>query len=67
MCHLRHRIVQLDQTLFDAGIFTNPIVPPGVPEGSCRLRTSYMASHTDEQLDYVLETMEKIGKQLDVV
>jgi len=55
------------RALFDAGIFTNPVVPPGVPEGSCRLRTSYMATHTDEQLDYVLETMEKIGKQLEVV
>ncbi len=55
------------RALFEAGIFTNPVVPPAVPEGSCRLRTSYMATHTDEQLDYVLETVGKIGKQLDVV
>ena len=53
--------------LFDAGVFTNPVVPPAVPEGSCRLRTSYMATHTDEQLDFVLECIERIGKKLQVV
>lgn len=53
--------------LFDAGVFTNPVVPPAVPEGSCRLRTSYMATHTDEQLDFVLDQVEKIGKKLQVV
>ncbi len=53
--------------LFDAGVFTNPVVPPAVPEGSCRLRTSYMATHTDEQLDFVLEQIEQIGKKLQVV
>lgn len=53
--------------LFDAGVFTNPVVPPAVPEGSCRLRTSYMATHTDEQLDFVLEQVERIGKKLQVV
>jgi len=40
--------------LFDAGVFTNPVMPPAVPENSCRLRTSYIATHTDDQLDYVL-------------
>ncbi len=53
--------------LLDAGVFTNPVVPPAVPEGSCRLRTSYMATHTDEQLDFVLDRVERIGKKLQVV
>ncbi len=53
--------------LFDAGVFTNPVVPPAVPEGSCRLRTSFMATHTDEQLDFVLERVEKIGRELGVI
>jgi 8-amino-7-oxononanoate synthase len=38
-----------------------------VPEGSCRLRTSYMATHTDEQLDFVLETVGTLGKQFEVI
>jgi 8-amino-7-oxononanoate synthase len=55
------------RALFDAGIFTNPVVPPAVPEGSCRLRTSYMATHTDDQLDFVLEQVERLAKQLDII
>ena len=55
------------KALYDAGVFTNPVVPPAVPEGSCRLRTSFMATHTDEQLDTVLERMAAIGNELDVV
>ena len=53
--------------LFDAGVFTNPVVPPAVPEGSCRLRTSYMATHTDEQLDFVLEHLLRVGKKFGVL
>jgi 8-amino-7-oxononanoate synthase len=53
--------------VFDAGVFTNPVMPPAVPENSCRLRTSYIATHTDEQLDYVLDVFEKVGKKLAVI
>jgi hypothetical protein len=31
------------------------------------LRTSYMATHTDEQLEIVLETFEKVGKKYGVI
>lgn len=58
---------QVWQEVLDNGVFTNPVVPPAVPEGSCRLRTSYMATHTDQQLDFVLETLEKAGKKYGVL
>ena len=53
--------------LFDAGVFTNPVMPPAVPEGSCRLRISLMATHTDEQIDRVLETFAAVGRVLTVI
>ena len=53
--------------LFDAGVFTNPVVPPAVPPSQCRLRTSLMATHTAEQIDFVLETFARLGKELGVV
>ncbi|MCL4079446.1 aminotransferase class I/II-fold pyridoxal phosphate-dependent enzyme [Coriobacteriia bacterium Es71-Z0120] len=53
--------------LLDAGIFVNPVRPPAVPQGRALLRTSYMATHTDEQMDYVLETFERIGRELGVI
>src|SRR3989454_537635 len=53
--------------LFDAGVFTNPVVPPALPPSRCRLRTSVMATHTDDQIDYALETFGRLGKELGVV
>ena len=53
--------------LYDAGVFTNPVVPPAVPQSECRLRTSLMATHTAEQIDFALETFQKIGRELGVV
>jgi 7-keto-8-aminopelargonate synthetase-like enzyme len=63
----------LDKTLvmwrkvFDAGIFTNPVVPPAVPPSQCRLRTSVMATHTADQIDFSVETIGKIGRELGVI
>lgn len=53
--------------LFDAGVFVNPVISPAVPPGMQMLRTSYMATHTDEQLDQVLEIFESVGKQLGLI
>ncbi len=64
---------ELDKTflfwrkLFDAGVFTNPVCPPAVPANQCRLRTSVMATHTDDQIDFSLETFGKIGRELGVI
>lgn len=53
--------------LFDAGVFTNPVVPPAVPASQCRLRTSVMATHTAEQIDFALEAFGRIGRELGVL
>ena len=53
--------------LFDEGVFTNPIISPAVSPGSQLLRTSYTATHTDEQLDKVLEVFQKVGKEMGVI
>ncbi len=53
--------------LFDAGIFTNPVVPPAVPPSQCRLRMSLMATHTADQIDFCIETIGGIGKELGVI
>ena len=49
--------------LFDAGVFTNPVMPPAVPPSQCRLRTSLMATHTFDQIDFCLEQFARIGKR----
>ena len=53
--------------LYDAGVFTNPVIPPAVPPSQCRLRTSVMATHTADQIDQSLEAFGRIGKELGVI
>jgi len=53
--------------LFDAGVFVNPVISPAVSSGHQLLRTSYMATHTDEQLDKVLSIFETIGKKVGII
>jgi 8-amino-7-oxononanoate synthase len=55
------------KTLFDEGVFVNPVISPAVAPGHQLLRTSYMASHTNAQLDHVLEVFGKVGKKLGVI
>ncbi|MBE9479853.1 MAG: aminotransferase class I/II-fold pyridoxal phosphate-dependent enzyme, partial [Chloroflexi bacterium] len=50
--------------LFEAGVYTNVFVPPGVPDGRCLLRTSCMATHTDEQIDRALNILDDVGREL---
>jgi 8-amino-7-oxononanoate synthase len=53
--------------LFEEGVYTNPVISPAVPADQSLLRTSYMATHTNDQLAFVLEKFEKIGKMLDMI
>ncbi|MBN2601613.1 MAG: aminotransferase class I/II-fold pyridoxal phosphate-dependent enzyme [Candidatus Marinimicrobia bacterium] len=55
------------KTLFEEGVYTNAVIYPAVPGDSARLRTSYIATHTQEQLDFVLEKFYTIGKNLEVI
>ena len=55
------------KVLFEQGVFVNPVLSPGVVEGQQLLRTSYMATHTDEQLDRALEIYERVGKQMGLI
>ena len=55
------------KTLFEAGVYVNMIVSPAVPEGKQLLRTSYMAIHTDEQLNKVLDVFRVVGKQVGII
>jgi len=55
------------KALSDDGIFVNPVLPPAVPPSETIIRTSYMATHTDEQLDWALTIFEKHAKALGII
>jgi len=63
----KDRTLMAWKMLFDAGVFVNPVLSPGVRPGRELLRTSYMATHTREQLDQVLGVFEQVGKQLGLI
>ena len=53
--------------LFENGVFVNPVISPAVSAGRQLLRTSYMATHTDAQMEKVLEIFKKVGKQMGLI
>lgn len=49
------------------GVFANPVITPAVPPNRAMIRTSYMATHTRDQLDQALEAFAKVGRELGVI
>lgn len=58
---------RLWKALYENGVFANPVIPPAVEPGQALMRTSYMSTHTDEQLDRVIEQFEILGKKFKVI
>lgn len=50
--------------LREEGVYVNPVLSPAVKPGFCRIRTSYTATHTQEQLDYALEAFRRVFEKL---
>ncbi|MGH0033214.1 MAG: aminotransferase class I/II-fold pyridoxal phosphate-dependent enzyme [Myxococcota bacterium] len=58
---------RMTMRLQDEGVFVNPVVSPAVPEGRAMIRTSYMATHTRDQLDQSLEALRKVGREMGLL
>ncbi len=61
------RTLRMWRTLFDSGLFVNPVLPPAVPPNEGLIRVSLMATHTKEQLETALEKFEQAGKQIGII
>jgi len=55
------------QSLYDSGVFVNAFISPAVQEGDQMLRLSFMATHEDSHLDYILHTFKEIGIRLGLI
>ena len=53
--------------LYDYGVFVNVFISPGVPQGRQMMRTSYMSTHKDEHLDFIISTFKKVGKEIGLI
>jgi len=53
--------------LFEEGIFATAIAFPTVPRGAARIRAMLSAGHTQEDLDFAVESFAKVGRELGVI
>jgi 8-amino-7-oxononanoate synthase len=60
------KAMQAWDTLFKAGIYTNVALPPAVPSQTSLLRRSYMATHTDAQVERVLAAFRQLKNKLHI-
>lgn len=55
------------QKLYDRGVFATPVVRLAAPGGCALIRTSYMATHEEADLDFVLEVLEDLGREFGII
>jgi glycine C-acetyltransferase len=61
------KAMQLSDKLFQAGVFAQGIAFPTVARDKARVRTIVTAAHTKEELQFALDTFEKVGKELSLI
>jgi 8-amino-7-oxononanoate synthase len=55
------RVMEINQQLRAKGFMVGAIRPPTVPKGGGRLRICLSATHTEDQIDQLLEALESVG------
>lgn len=61
------KALTMAQTLFQEGIFVNPVVSPGVPKEDSLIRFSLMATHSIEQVDIAIDKIAECARKLGVL
>ena len=55
------------KSLFERGVYVNPVISPAVPPRRSLIRTSYMSIHNDDELDWFLEVAAEEGRKLGII
>jgi 8-amino-7-oxononanoate synthase len=55
------------KAFYEHGVYVNPVLPPGVPPNKSLLRTSYMATHTDEQIERIIKAFKEVGTRIGLI
>lgn len=67
VCGAADRTMQFSRELLAEGYFAQGIRPPTVPAGTCRVRFTMMASHTEADLEAAVAQILATGRRLGVV
>jgi glycine C-acetyltransferase len=57
----------MSRKLFEEGVYVLPIVYPMVAKGKARLRAMMTADHSKEDIQFAIEKITKIGKELELI
>lgn len=52
---------------FEEGVFINPVIPPACAPQDTLVRVALMATHTKEQVDFAVEKLSKVFRELGVI
>jgi 8-amino-7-oxononanoate synthase len=55
------------QALYEEGVFVNAFISPAVRDGEQMLRLSFMATHRERHLNFILNAFKKIGTRLGII
>lgn len=61
------KVLQMNRTLLDRGVYASPVVHPGVPLKMERIRLGVMATHTRDHLDRALEIFGEVGREFELI
>lgn len=61
------RMLPFWRALYDEGLYTNAVLPPAVAADETLIRLSFMATHTDEQIDWALSIFERVGRLAQLI
>ena len=61
------RAFAMTRRLEEEGVFVNPVVSPATPQGRALLRTSCMATHTEQHLSRALDACARVGREFGVI
>ena len=61
------RAMTLSDRLFEEGVFAQGIAFPTVARDKARVRTIVTAGHTKDELQFALDTFQKVGKELGLI
>ena len=57
----------MSKLLYEAGVYVNSVLPPATPATECLLRTSYMATHTNEILDEAMDIIQDVFEKNPII
>jgi 8-amino-7-oxononanoate synthase len=66
-CYEDHKAFIMTMKLQEEGVFVNPVISPAVPPNMALIRVSLMASHTEEQINFGLEKIAKVARELGLI